>query len=112
MGSTVHRVEHEPCGSPAELLEREVDRRQRWPGGGRHDLPVVDADDRDLVADEAAGLAQPVTNVAAAGDRVPAPSLAPVAVPDAASDGSACGRDRPQRRVWPESSQPNESAVR
>ena len=40
-------VEHARTRLPAKILEVHVDTGERRPRGGRHDLPVVETDDRD-----------------------------------------------------------------
>jgi hypothetical protein len=85
-------------GSPAELAQVHVHRGQRRPAGRRHDLPVVETDQRDVIRHPPARFAQRVRDapcdlVVSAEDRVrvrrraqqgvrrlPAPFLAPFAV--------------------------------
>ena len=89
-------------GHPADLLQAHVDAGQRGLGAERHRLPVVEADQRDVARYAPPGRAERVGHaagdlVAAAEDRVdvrlvgeqqagrlPAPALAPLAVPHAA----------------------------
>src|SRR5687768_5259317 len=50
-GSSLRQGQNQPARFAAELLEVHVDGGERGPGGRGHELPVVEADHRDLAGD-------------------------------------------------------------
>jgi hypothetical protein len=64
-GLAVDRLQELACGELAELGEVRIDRRQRWPARFRHDVPVVEADERDVIGDAPPRLAQGIADASA-----------------------------------------------